>query len=58
MVISKILRHQSIRHHPHPGFHVREGGEKFYTETVLRMPADYACYSPPDESPDVASPGL
>ncbi|MBW8883446.1 MAG: tetratricopeptide repeat protein, partial [Planctomycetia bacterium] len=33
--------------------HVRSGEEQWYTETVLRMPHDYACYQAPPDSPDV-----
>jgi protein O-GlcNAc transferase len=36
-------------------FHVRDGEEGWYTETVIRMPHGYACYSPPDYAPDVRS---
>jgi protein O-GlcNAc transferase len=34
-------------------FHVREGEEPWYSERVLRMPNDYACYGPPTIAPDV-----
>ncbi len=32
-------------------FHVREGEERWYTESVLRMPHDYICYGPPPNAP-------
>jgi protein O-GlcNAc transferase len=32
-------------------FHVRPGEEKYFVETVLRMPADYVCYGPPGDAP-------
>src|SRR5207248_3701125 len=34
--------------------HVREGEERCYTESVLRMPHDYICYGPPPNAPPVA----
>jgi predicted O-linked N-acetylglucosamine transferase (SPINDLY family) len=33
--------------------HVAPGEEVYYSERVLRMPHDYACYQPPGDSPDV-----
>jgi protein O-GlcNAc transferase len=35
-------------------FHVREGEEQWYSERILRMPGDYACYGPPRTVPNVA----
>ena len=35
-------------------FHIRPGEERWYSETVLRMPGDYACYGPPPKVPDVS----
>jgi protein O-GlcNAc transferase len=34
-------------------FHIREGEEAWYSETVLRMPHSYICYSPLPNSPEV-----
>jgi protein O-GlcNAc transferase len=36
-------------------FHVREGEERCYTESVLRMPNDYICYGPPPHAPSIAT---
>jgi len=36
-------------------FHVRPGEEQWYSEGVLRMPSDYACYGPPLTAPDIAT---
>ncbi len=33
--------------------HIRPGEERWYTEAVLRMPHDYACYQAPVDVPDV-----
>src|SRR5205085_578996 len=35
-------------------FHIREREERFYCEQVLRMPNGYACYSAPNNVPQVA----
>jgi protein O-GlcNAc transferase len=35
-------------------FHVRPGEEAFYSESILRMPHGYACYSPPPGCGDVS----
>jgi predicted O-linked N-acetylglucosamine transferase (SPINDLY family) len=35
-------------------FHVHEGEEQWFTESVLRMPHDYICYGPPPNAPPVA----
>jgi len=34
-------------------FHVREGEEQWFTESVLRMPHDYICYGAPPNAPPV-----
>jgi len=34
-------------------YHVRPGEEPHYSETILRMPQDYICYSPPARSPAI-----
>jgi len=34
-------------------YHVPAGEEPHYAESVLRMPHGYACYTPPDDAPDV-----
>ncbi len=36
--------------------HVQDGDEQDYIETVLRLPDDYICYSPPEEIPAVSPP--
>jgi predicted O-linked N-acetylglucosamine transferase (SPINDLY family) len=33
--------------------HICPGEERWYTESVLRMPHDYACYQAPPDAPDV-----
>src|SRR5258707_1086421 len=34
-------------------FHVRPGEDAWYSERVLRMPHDYACYGPSPSAPGV-----
>ncbi len=35
-------------------FHVPEGEDQLYSESILRMPNDYACFGPPQYAPDVS----
>lgn len=34
-------------------FETPDGYERFYSETLLRMPHDYVCYAPPDYAPAI-----
>jgi predicted O-linked N-acetylglucosamine transferase (SPINDLY family) len=36
-------------------FHIPAGEDHCYIESVLRLPADYACYQPPEVTPPVGS---
>jgi predicted O-linked N-acetylglucosamine transferase (SPINDLY family) len=35
-------------------YQVPDGDERFYSESVLRLPNDYVCYAPPEYAPQVA----
>lgn len=35
-------------------FHTPEGSKRYCTERIARLPHDYVCYTPPNNSPDVA----
>jgi predicted O-linked N-acetylglucosamine transferase (SPINDLY family) len=35
-------------------FEIPPGYERFYSESVVRLPADYVCYAPPEHAPEVA----
>jgi predicted O-linked N-acetylglucosamine transferase (SPINDLY family) len=35
-------------------FHVRDGEDQWYSETVLRLPHDYICYGPPTDAPQLS----
>jgi protein O-GlcNAc transferase len=37
-------------------FHTPAESERYFSETLIRMPNDYVCYGPPDYAPAVASP--
>ncbi len=37
-------------------FHAPPGADRFFSETLIRMPHDYVCYDPPPYSPAVAVP--
>jgi protein O-GlcNAc transferase len=37
-------------------FHTPAGSERYFSETLIRLPNDYVCYGPPDYAPAVASP--
>ena len=37
-------------------FHAPEGAERYFSETLIRMPHDYICYEPPAYAPDVSGP--
>lgn len=39
-------------------YQVPEGYERFYCETVLRLPGSYICYTPPPDAPGVAPPPM
>jgi predicted O-linked N-acetylglucosamine transferase (SPINDLY family) len=36
-------------------FEIPPGYEKFYSEAVVRLPAGYVCFAPPDHAPEVAA---
>lgn len=36
-------------------YHSPEGSDEFSTETIIRMPDDYICYCPPENSPNVST---
>lgn len=37
-------------------FHTPPGAERYFTETLIRMPNDYICYGPPEYAPEVSAP--
>jgi protein O-GlcNAc transferase len=37
-------------------FHTPTGSERYFSETLSRLPNDYVCYAPPDYAPAVALP--
>ena len=37
-------------------FHTPAQSERYFSETLIRLPNDYICYGPPDYAPGVASP--
>lgn len=37
-------------------FHAPEGAERYFSETLVRMPHDYICYAPPVYAPPVVAP--
>jgi predicted O-linked N-acetylglucosamine transferase (SPINDLY family) len=39
-------------------FHTPVGAERYFSETLIRLPHDYICYGPPDYAPAVAPPPL